>query len=125
NLAKTEMQEKANFFGKQAGKLGTGLGVLAIGGLGLMAAVSFLLGALIDHLAGDALNASAANGLGFLIVGTIAAIIGYTMFASGKKKMAEESLTPERTLNSLKEDKQWLSNKSTEVTRETSQAVKG
>lgn len=125
NLAKTEIQEKTNFFARQGGKLAMGLVVLAIGGLGLLSALSFLLGALIDHFAGDALNASAANGLGFLIIGTIAAIIGYTMYASGKKKLAEESLTPERTLQSLKDDKQWLSNKTSEATREASHAVKG
>lgn len=125
NLAKTEIQEKADFFAKQGGKLVTGLLILAIGGLGLLSAASFLLGALIDHLVGDSLNASAANGLGFLIVGTIAAIIGYTMYAASKKRLAEESLTPQRTLQSLKDDKQWLSNKTNEVTRETSHAVKG
>lgn len=119
NLAKTEMQEKANFFARQGRDFAIGLAVLSIGGLGLLAAASFLVGGLLDWLIPN-LNASAANGLGFLIIGGLIAIIGYAMFSKSRSRMSEEPLTPDRTIQSLKEDKQWLTNKSTETT----QAVK-
>lgn len=122
NLAKTEVQEKANFFARQGRDFATGLAVLSVGGLGLLAAVSFLLGGLIDWLI-PRLNASTANGLGFLIVGTIAAIIGYSMYSKSRSRMADESATPDRTLQTLKDDKQWLTNKSTETTQAAKQQV--
>ena len=123
NLAKTEAAEKARFFANQSGKLAAGVGALLIGGLGLLSAASFLLGGLIDGLAGDALNASAANGIGFLIVGTIVAIVGYALYAGARKRIAAEPLTPERTLRSLQNDKDWAVHKGNEATAATKRAV--
>ena len=124
NLAKTEASEKAGFFAAQAGKAAAGGAVLAIGLLGLLIAVSFLLGGLIDWVIPH-LNASAANGLGFLVTSIPAALIGYSLFNAAKKKMAGESLAPERTIQSLKDDKQWLSNRTGETTTGVKQNVTG
>ena len=112
NLAKTELTEKASFYGTQAGKLGGGIGALAIGGLLLLFAVSYFIAALVLAVI-PALGVPAAFGVGFTIVGASVAIVGYSLYSGAKAKMAQEPATPERTLQSLKDDKQWLTNKTT------------
>ena len=39
-----------------------------------------------------------------LIVGLIVMIIGYIVFARGRKQMSAESLAPQRTIDSLQQD---------------------
>ena len=116
NLAKAELAEKASFYGKNAGKVGGGLAVLAVGGLLLLFALSYFIAALVLAIF-PVLGVPACFGIGFLIVGGSAALIGYSLYAAARAKMAEEPATPERTIQSLKDDKQWLTNKTTETTR--------
>ncbi len=49
--------------------------------------------------------------LGPLIVGALVVIIGAMMAMSAKKKLQEESLVPEQTVQSLKENKEWVKSK--------------
>ena len=116
NLAKTELTEKASFYGKNAGKVGGGIAVLAVGGLLLLFAVSYFIAAVALAVL-PVLGQPAAVGLGFTIVGVSVALIGYSLYAAARAKMAQEPATPERTIQSLKDDKQWLTNKTTETTR--------
>ena len=115
NLAKTELGEKASFFGKQAGKVGAGGATLAIGGLMLLTAVACLV-AWIFAAAWE-WHTTSALAAGYAIVGTVIAIIGYAMYRSAMNRMSDETLAPERTIQSLKEDKQWLTHKTTQTTR--------
>ena len=110
NLAKTEVSEKASFFAAEGGKAAAGGAVLAIGAIGLLIALSFILGGLIDWVIPH-LNASAANGLGFLVTSIPAAIIGYSLYKKALNNMKREPLTPERTIASLKDDKQWAADR--------------
>ena len=114
NLAKTELSEKASFYGKQGGKLAAGGAVLALGGLLLLLSLAYFVAALFSLLP---ITEELAIALGYIIVGSIAAAIGYSIFSSARSKLAEEPATPERTLQSLKDDKQWLTNKTSETTR--------
>jgi hypothetical protein len=120
NLAKTEASEKASFFASQGGKFGLGAGVALAGAIGLLIAISFLLGGLIDGLLDDAINASAANGIGFLLTSIPAVIIGYTILKKAQEKLKSEPVAPERTIQSLQDDKLWAQNKA----RETAAGVK-
>ncbi len=115
NLAKTEVSEKASFFGKQAGKVGAGGAVLAVGALMLLTALACLI-AWIFAAAWE-WHTTSALAAGYAIVGTVIAIIGYSLYKSAMSRINREPAAPERTLQSLKEDKQWLTNKTTEVTR--------
>lgn len=108
-LAKTELHEKVSFLGAQAGKLGGGLAVLGIGALMLLAAVAYFVGAIFQAFL--EINTPTALGIGFTIVGAIAAIVGYALYKGARSKIDREPLTPERTIQSLKDDKQWLTNK--------------
>ncbi len=113
NLAKTEVSEKTSFFGKQAGKLGAGGAVLAVGALMVLSAVAYGVAWLFQRFFEFLVTSSLAAG--FLIVGAIVAIIGYAMYRSAISGMRREPLVPEKTIHSLKEDKQWLTHKTTEA----------
>jgi hypothetical protein len=46
--------------------------------------------------------------LAALIVGVVVALIGYLMVQRGINGLKSTSLMPEKTLESIKEDKQWV-----------------
>lgn len=94
-LAKAEITEEASKAGKAAGLLG-GAGFAGYMTIVLLSlAAVFGLGELI--------------GLGWaaLIVAVLWAIAGAIMFVMGRSRMREVSPTPERTIETLKEDAQW------------------
>lgn len=115
NLARTEISEKAGFFGKQAGKVGAGGAVLVIGGLMLLSALACLVAWIF--VAAWEWQTTSALAAGYGIVGALIAIIGYSLYRSAMSKMRREPLVPERTIQSLKDDKQWLTHKTTETIR--------
>jgi len=109
-LAKTEMSEKASKIGRNAGYIGAG-GVLAhAGAIVLLLGLSALLYAGLVEMG---LSHMISGWLAPLIVGGLVAIIGYAMAQKGISALKKESLVPEKTVNSLKEDQQWLQRKVT------------
>jgi len=96
DLAKAEMREEAKKAGKAAGFLG-GAGLA-----GLMVAIlaSFTLIWVLDE--------QIPLWLAALIVTLLWAILGAVLFMMGKKQLAEVNPKPEQTIESLKEDKQWV-----------------
>jgi hypothetical protein len=109
-LAKTEMCEKAANLGRNAGYMGVG-GVLAHAGvLVLLLGLSALLYA---GLVEAGLSHMTSGWLAPLIVGAVVAIIGYILVQKAISAFKHETLVPEKTVNSLKENQQWLSRKAT------------
>jgi hypothetical protein len=103
-LAKTEVKEKASKLSRNAIYLVAG-GVVAYSGLiFILLAVTRLISA---GLVAAGMEAATAAWVGPLILGLLVAIIGTAMLMKGKRTLAEESLVPEKTLQSLKEDKSW------------------
>jgi len=96
-LAKEELKQE----GQKAGKAGAAFGGAAV--VGLLAGVSLVM------FLGFALDSFLPTWLAFLIVtillGAIAAVLGL----QGKKKVQEVNPAPEQTIETLKEDAQWLS----------------
>jgi uncharacterized membrane protein YqjE len=76
---------------------------MATGGAVLYAGALFLLGAVTLWLATKMPAWTAA-----LIVGAIVTIIGLIMLTAGKKRISASSFTPERTVDSLRKDKDAL-----------------
>ncbi|MEC9482992.1 MAG: phage holin family protein, partial [Halomonas sp.] len=72
-------------------------GVLFAGFLVLLAAAVYGLHELIDYDESPWLSA--------LIVGVVVAIIGAIMLQSGRKKLQAQNLKPDRTVNSLRNDR--------------------
>jgi uncharacterized membrane protein YqjE len=96
-LAKTELTEKASQMGKGAGLI-VGGGLIAYGGLlAIIAAMVLILIAI-----GLPPWAAALAG-GVLVAG-----IGYLLIRSGLAALKRQQLTPRKTIETLKEDAQWL-----------------
>lgn len=109
-LAKTEMSEKAAKFGRNAGYMGAG-GILAhAGALILLLGISALL---YWGLVEMGLSHMVAGWLAPVIVGLVCLAIGYAMAQKAISTFKHESLMPEKTVDSLKENQQWLSRKAT------------
>jgi hypothetical protein len=96
-LAKTELIEKASSMGKGAIFIAGG-GLLAYGGL------LAIVAALVLILIAVGLPPWAAAFLGGLLV----AGIGYLLIRSGLAALTSQELVPRKTIETLKEDAQWL-----------------
>jgi Putative Actinobacterial Holin-X, holin superfamily III len=96
-LAKTELTEKASRMGKGAGLI-VGGGLIAYGGL--LAIIAAMV--LITIALGVPPWAAALMG------GVLAAGIGYLLIRSGLAALKPQELTPRKTIDTLKEDAQWL-----------------
>jgi hypothetical protein len=107
-LAKAELSQKTSKMTKQAVKL-------AIGGFIAYAGLIVLLFGFADllsvGLSAMGLSPSTAAWLGPAIIGIVVALIGYLMLAHAKKVMTEDTLVPERTIDSLRENKDWAKTK--------------
>ena len=106
-LAKTEMTEKASAYGKNAAAVTVGGAVAYAGALLLLAGVTVALALLLDRIGMDVHGWWVAP----LIVGGVVAAIGYSMINKGVAAMKRTSPVPDKTVQSLQEDKQWLANK--------------
>jgi hypothetical protein len=97
-LAKAEVKQEAAKAGKAAGMLGGAgfAGYLAV--LLLSFALVFALGNVMDF------------GWAFLIVAVVWAAVGAVLFVAGRKKMRTVDPMPRKTVETLKEDAQWLKN---------------
>jgi uncharacterized membrane protein YqjE len=103
-LAKAEMQENVRHAVRNAAMVAVGGGIAVVGALVL---VLFLVLAL-----GDALN---EYWLGALIVGLVFLVAGAVLTMGSLRKLRGEALAPERTIQTLKEDKQWAQNEIRQV----------
>lgn len=107
-LAKAELSDKAAHLGKNVAQL-------SIGGFVAYAGVIVLLLGIADlvsyFLIQAGLERDLSQWLARAIVGIVIALIGWAMFAKAKKTIAAENVTPEKTVQTLKQDKQWAQNK--------------
>jgi MFS family permease len=85
----------------QAGKAGAGFGAAAV--LGLLAGVAAVM------TLGFALDTFMWRWLAFLIVTAVLGGIAAFLAVVSKQKLAQVNPVPEKTIETLKEDKQWLS----------------
>lgn len=95
-LAQTEITQKAT-------KVGKNVGFLAVGGAIGYAALLCILAAAVIGLAHFVPAWAAA-----LIVGAIVGIVAFLLISSGLKALKETELTPRQTVETLKEDAEWL-----------------
>jgi len=97
-LAQTELTQKATSVGKN-------VGFLAVGGAVGYAALLAVLAAAIIGLANFVPAWAAA-----LIVGAVVGIVAFLLISSGLKSLKETDLAPRQTVETLKEDAEWLKN---------------
>ncbi len=107
-LAKKEISEKIS---------STALNVTYVAGGALVAycAITFLLlaiSSLISHqLLANGVSIGWAIFLGLLIVGLVIGAISVVMIVKGVETLKKLSFVPEKTVETLKEDKKWAQNK--------------
>jgi xanthine/uracil permease len=107
DLAKTEMSEKASRVGANLGSLAVGGGVALLGALALLAFAIYGLQALLRQF----MDPDVAVWLAPLIIGVVLAAIGYSLIKKALETLKRESITPQRTTQSLQENKEWLKEK--------------
>lgn len=105
-LAQSEITRKITSLGTQVGYLVVGgvVGLLAV--LSLLAALIIGLGQLISNIFGVLPMTGAW--IAALVVGLIIGGVAAFLITSALKTLRETSLTPRQTVESLKEDAQWL-----------------
>jgi hypothetical protein len=108
SLAQTELTQKATNVGKNVGSLAVGGAVSYMALWVIMAAVVIGLTQFISWLTGWQLITSAW--VGATVVGLVVAVVGYMLVTKALAKLKNADLTPRETVESLKEDAQWLKN---------------
>jgi putative superfamily III holin-X len=97
-LAKAEVRQEASKAGKAAGMLGgAGLAGYMVVVLLSLAAV-FGLGNVMDL------------GWAALVVAVVWAVVGAVLYANGRRKLRTVSPVPKQTVETLREDAQWMKN---------------
>lgn len=95
-LAKAEMTENVRGFARGAVLMGIGGAVLLLAAFALTAFLIALLGDAFDNY-----------WLGALIVTVLYAVGGGALVMAGRNRLQENELKPERTIETLREDKRW------------------
>ena len=107
-MAQTELTQKATSVGKNVGFLVAGGAVGYTALLVILAAVVIGLTQLISNLSGWQLITSAW--VAAAIVGLVVGIVAYVLVTSALAKLKNMELTPRQTVETLKEDAEWLKN---------------
>ncbi len=107
-LAKSEMSEKLAVASRNAAYLAVGATIASTAVLLLLMGISYLLG---QAFLSRGMDPGLAAFLGFLIVAIIVGAISASMILKAVKTLGDGSLKPEKTAQSLREDKQWAQNK--------------
>jgi hypothetical protein len=108
SLAKTEISEKIATTSRNVGYLAAGALVAYAALILILEGLSFLLGGLFILWG---MNEASANLLGFLIVGAVVGVIGAILIVKALDTLKKEPLTPTKTAETLKEDKEWVQSK--------------
>lgn len=95
-LVKAEVSQKTS-------QMMSGVASIAIAGAVLLSGFLVLLAAAVDGLS-KFLPPEMTPWLSALIIGVIVIIVGLIMLQSGRKKLEQQNLTPQRTIDSLRND---------------------
>jgi uncharacterized membrane protein YqjE len=105
SLLKVELKEEANEYARDGVMIGIGGMVAAIGFALLNVALAFGISTLFADVD---LSQPAKYAIGFVTAGVLYLIVGGVMIMAMKNRLAKQSLVPNRTVEELRKDKQWL-----------------
>ena len=105
SLVKVELKEDAAAYGKGAAGIGVGAVVATVGLVLALVSLAFFVSTFFTF---DRQPLNYA--LGFLITGVLFLAIGGIVTLMMKNRLAKINPAPERTLEELRKDKQWLKN---------------
>jgi len=109
-LIRTEMMEKFEVAKRRTISIGIGAAVAFAGAIVLLLGIA-QAASVVLVFAG--LAPSVATWLGPVLTGLFVLLIGGAMAMSNKNKLEEETVVPKKTVQSMKENKQWLKDKTT------------
>lgn len=107
SLLKVELKEEANEYARSGIMIGVGGIIAAIGFALLNVAVAFGISTLF---ADTDLSQQARYAIGFVTAGVLYLIVGAIIITVMKNRLAKQHLVPDRTVEELRKDKQWLKN---------------
>ena len=107
SLLKVEVKEEVNEYARDGIMIGVGGIIAAIGFALLNVALAFGISTLF---ANADLSQPAKYAIGFVTAGVLYLIIGAIIISTMKNRLAKQSLVPDRTVEELRKDKQWLKN---------------
>ena len=106
-LLKVEIKEEANAYVRGGITIALGGIVAAVGFALLNVAVAFAVSTLF---ANADLSQAAKYALGFVLTGLFYLVIGGIVILTVKSRLARQDLVPNKTVEELRKDKQWLKN---------------
>ncbi len=106
-LFKVEIKEEANAYVRGAIMIGLGAVVALIGFALLNVAVAFGVSTLFAQ---SNFSQAASYALGFVITGIFYLLVGAIVVMAIKSRLAKQDLVPNKTIEELRKDKQWLKN---------------
>ena len=107
SLLKVEIKEEANAYARGAIALALGGIVAAVGFALLNVAIAFGVSTLFAQ---TNLSQPARYALGFVVTGVFYLVLGGIVVLATKSRLAKQTLVPNRTVEELRKDKQWLKN---------------
>jgi len=107
SLLKVELKEEANTYARSGIMIGVGGIIAAIGFALLNVALAFGISTLF---ADTALSQPARYAIGFVTAGVLYLVVGAIIISAMKGRLAKQNLIPDRTVEELRKDKQWLKN---------------
>ena len=107
SLLKVELKEEASTYARSGVMIGVGGIIAAIGFALLNVALAFGISTLF---ADTALSQPARYAIGFVTAGVLYLIVGTIIISAMKTRLANQRLVPNRTVEELRKDKQWLKN---------------
>jgi uncharacterized membrane protein YqjE len=106
-LFKVEIKEEANAYARGAAMITVGAAIATVGFALLNVAIAFAVSTLFSQAN---LSQPASYALGFLVTGGFYVLVGAIVVLVMKNRLARRNLVPERTVQELRKDKQWLKN---------------
>jgi uncharacterized membrane protein YqjE len=105
-LLKVELKEEASVYGRTTALMAVGGVVAAIGFALLNVAIAFF----VTRLFFMSFTPPVSYALGFLVTGALYLIVGGAVILAMKNRLTKLSAAPERSMEELRKDKQWLKN---------------
>ena len=107
SLLKVELKEEARAYAHSGAMIAVGGIIAAIGFALLNVALAFGISTLFNE---TSLSQPARYAVGFVTAGVLYLIIGAVIVSVMKNRLAKQNLVPNRTVEELRKDKQWLKN---------------
>ena len=107
SLRRVEIKEEVSAVAKSGALIAAGGIIAAIGFALLNVAIAFGISTLF---AGTDFSQPAQYAIGFLTTGLLYLIVGAIIVTAMKNRLAKQHLVPDRTVEELRKDKQWLKN---------------